>query len=65
MHLRRFTRLTNHFNKSVPLLKAIATLFIAWYKFSRPHHTLRVAPVMEAGLADHIWTIRELLGAAM
>lgn len=26
------------------------------------HKTLRVTPAMEAGIANHIWTIEELVG---
>jgi hypothetical protein len=37
---------------------------VAWYNFVRVHQTLRVTPAMEAGLTDHIRTIRELLTAA-
>ncbi len=61
MHLRRFTRLTNGFSKKLENLKAAISVFMAWYNFCRVHQTLRVTPAMEAGLADHIWTIRELL----
>jgi len=64
MHLRRYTRLTNAFSKSVVHMKAAVALFIAYYNFCRPHQTLRVTPAMEAGLTDHIWTIQELIGAA-
>lgn len=28
----------------------------------RVHQTLRVTPAMEAGLADHVWSLEELLG---
>lgn len=26
------------------------------------HQTLRVTPAMEAGIADHVWSIEELVG---
>jgi len=26
------------------------------------HQTLRVTPAMEAGLADHVWSLEELVG---
>jgi len=26
------------------------------------HQTLRVAPAMEAGIADHVWTVEEIVG---
>ncbi len=61
MSLRRFTRLTNAFSKSLDHLKAAVAVFVAWYNFCRVHQTLRVTPAMQAGLADHVWTIRELL----
>ena len=63
MHLRRFTRLTNAFSKKLDNLKAAVTLYVAFYNFCRVHQTLRVTPAMEAGLADHVWTINELLAA--
>jgi hypothetical protein len=28
----------------------------------RVHQTLRVTPAMEAGIADNIWTLEELVG---
>lgn len=31
------------------------------YNFCRVHQTLRVAPAMEAGIADHVWEIEELM----
>jgi hypothetical protein len=32
------------------------------YNYCRIHQTLRVTPAMEAGLADHVWEIGELIG---
>ena len=63
MHLRRFTRLTNAFSKSLVHLRASVSIFIAWYNFCRVHQTLRVTPAMEAKLTDHVWTIEELIAA--
>jgi len=34
------------------------------YNFCRVHQSLRVTPAMEAGIADHIWTIEEMLAKA-
>jgi hypothetical protein len=28
----------------------------------RVHWTLRVTPAMEAGIADHVWSIEEIVG---
>jgi hypothetical protein len=63
MHLRRFTRLTNAFSKKLDNLRTAVTLYIAFYNFCRVHQTLRVTLAMEAGLADHVWTIQELLSS--
>jgi IS1 family transposase len=64
MHLRRFTRLVNAFSKKLDNLKAAVALYVAWYNFCRVHMTLRVTPAMEAGIADHIWGMQELLSAS-
>lgn len=64
MHLRRYTRLTNAFSKSLVHMKAAISLFIAYYNFCRVHQTHRVTPAMEAGITDHVWTIADLLRAA-
>jgi hypothetical protein len=37
-------------------------LYSMHYNFCRVHQTLRVTPVMEAGLSDHVWTLGELAG---
>jgi hypothetical protein len=31
------------------------------YNFCRVHQTLRVTPAMEAGIADYIWSIEEVV----
>ncbi|HXZ12497.1 MAG TPA: IS1 family transposase [Candidatus Sulfotelmatobacter sp.] len=64
MGMRRFTRLTNGFSKKIENhLYAIAIHFMH-YNFCRIHTTLRVTPAMEAGIADHVWTIDEMLSKA-
>ena len=37
------------------------TLYFAYYNFVRIHQTLRITPAMEAGITDHVWTIKEML----
>lgn len=54
-------RLTNAFSKKWEKLYAMLALYFAWYNFCRVHQTLRVTPAMEAGIADHVWEIKELL----
>jgi hypothetical protein len=31
------------------------------YKFCRVHQTLRVTAAMEAGIADHVWSVDEIV----
>jgi len=64
MAMRRFTRLTNAFSKKLSHLKAAVALHFAYYNFCRVHGSLRVTPAMEAGIADHVWSIAELLNQA-
>jgi hypothetical protein len=62
MSMRRFTRLTNAFSKKVENLEAAVALHFVYYNFGRVHRTLRVTPAMEAGIADHIWSLEEIVG---
>jgi transposase InsO family protein len=59
--LRRLTRLTNAFSKRVENLAAALWLYFSHYNFVRIHGSLRVTPAMAAGLADHIWSTKEML----
>jgi hypothetical protein len=61
MHIRRLTRLTNAFSKKWDNLKAALALHFAWYNFVRVHQAVRVTPAMEAGIADRVWGIADLL----
>jgi len=62
MGMRRFTRLTNAFSKKLENHGHMVALYFMHYNFCRVHKTLRVTPAMESGLADHIWTLEELIG---
>lgn len=61
MQMRRFTRLTNAFSKKVENHAYHVALHYMHYNFCRVHQSLRVTPAMEAGLADHVWTVGEML----
>jgi IS1 family transposase len=61
MAVRRLTRLTNAYSKKLANLKAACALHFAYWNFCRVHSTIRVSPAVEAGIANHIWTLRELL----
>ena len=64
MGLRRFTRLTNGFSKKWENHWAATSLWYCWYNFGRVHKSLRTTPAMAAGIANHVWSVRELLEAA-
>ena len=64
MGTRRCTRLTNAFSKKWENHWAAMSLWYTFYNFCRVHKSLRVTPAMEAGIADHVWSVRELLEAA-
>ncbi len=61
MSMRRFTRPTNGFSKKLDNHGHAVALYFLHYNFCRVHQTLRVTPAMEAGLANHVWTIEELI----
>jgi IS1 family transposase len=61
MTMRRFTRLTNGFSKKIENHAYSVALYTMHYNFCRIHASLRVTPAMEAGIANHVWTIEEML----
>jgi len=63
MGMRRFTRLTNGFGKKFENHCAAVMPWFAFYNFCRVHQTLRVTPAMAAGIADHIWTLYEIVNS--
>ena len=68
MSLRRFTRLTNGFSKKVANHVLALSVYFMYYNFARPHKTLANpyprTPAMVAGIADHVWTIEEIVKLA-
>jgi hypothetical protein len=67
MGMRRFTRLTNAFSKKVDNLAHAVWLHYMFYNFARPHATLtknnggkKTTPAMAAGVANRVWTHREI-----
>jgi hypothetical protein len=61
MSMRRFTRLTNGFSKSIENHRLSLAIHFLHYNFARIHQTLRVTPAMAAGLTDHVWELSELI----
>lgn len=65
MGMRRFTRLTNGFSTKLENHVAAVSLHFAHYNFVRRHSTLRTTPAMAAGVEARMWSIDDLLGAAL
>ena len=65
MQMRRCTRLSNGFSKKLESHRAAVALWVSFYNLCRVHETLRCTPAMALGVSDHIWTIGELVQAAL
>src|SRR6266446_360159 len=65
MACRRFTRLTNAFSKRLENHAAAVALYVAHYNFCRVHETLETTPAIALGITDHVWSIGELIAAAL
>ena len=61
MSMKRFARLSNGFSKKVENHEHMVALHYMYYNFGRIHQSLRVTPAMEAGVADHVWSIDEII----
>jgi IS1 family transposase len=61
MGMRRFTRLTNGYSKKIENHAAAVSLHMMFYNFARVHHTLKTTPAFAAGVADHVWSIEEII----
>lgn len=62
MSMRRFTRLTNGFSKKVENHAAAVALYKIHYNLARFHQTLRVMRAMQAGIADRVRGLEEIVG---
>jgi IS1 family transposase len=62
MGMRRFTRLTNAFSKKIENHAAAVSLHMMYYNFGRKHMTLGTSPAVAAGVADHVWSVEEIVG---
>ena len=61
MSMRRFTRLTNAFSKKAQNHIAAMAVYFMFYNFARVHQTLKTTPAVAAGIADHAWSISEIV----
>ena len=60
--MRGFTWLNNALSKKLENHAAALALYFIFCNFCRIHQTLRVTHAMEAGVADHVWEIGEIVG---
>jgi IS1 family transposase len=65
MSQRRLTRLSNGFSKKYENHCAAIALYVMHYNFCRVHESLRITPAMQLGVTGHIWSIGELVDAAL
>jgi IS1 family transposase len=64
LHMRRLTRLTYAFSKKLENFEAAVALHFAYYNFVKRHNTVRMTPVMAAGIERDFWTVGDLVEAA-
>ena len=58
----QYTRLTNGFSKKIENMACAVSVHFMYYNFARPHVSLKgQTPAMAAGVADHVWTLEEIL----
>jgi IS1 family transposase len=62
MGMRRFTRLTNAFSKKLENHMHALSIYFMHYNFVRIHQTLRCTPAMQAGVAERLWDLNDVVG---
>lgn len=65
MSSKRFARLGNGFSKKIVPHLAAVSLYVAFYNLCRTHESLRTSPAVALGICDRVWTIGELIDAAV
>ena len=65
MGSKRFARLSNGFSKKIDCHLAAISLHVAFYNLCRTHEALRMTPAMALGLADRLWSVADLIEAAL
>lgn len=61
MGMRRFTRLMSAFSKKIENHAAAVSLHMMYYNFGRVHQTLKTTPAVAAVVADHVWSVEEIV----
>jgi IS1 family transposase len=65
MASKRFARLSNGFSKKIDCHLAAVSLHVAFYNLCRTHEALRMTPAMALGITDRVWSIGDLIEAAL
>ncbi|HUI14282.1 MAG TPA: transposase [Xanthobacteraceae bacterium] len=65
MASKRFARLSNGFSKKLDCHLAAVALYVAFYNLCKTHEALRMTPAMALGIADRVWSIGDLIEAAL
>lgn len=65
MGSKRFARLSNGFSKKIDCHLAAVSLHVAFYNLCRSHEALRMTPAMALGIADRVWSVGDLIDAAL
>ena len=55
-------RLTNAFSKKIENLEHAEALHFMHYNLVRVHQMLKTTPAVMAGVADHVWTLEDVVG---
>lgn len=64
MLMRRFTRKTNGFSKTLANHKAAVALHFGYYNFARVHQTIKTAPAANAGVTSDTWSLQKFIKEA-
>ena len=64
-YLKRFARRGTGSSKTLRHHAAMVSIFAFWFNFCRVHETLRCTPAMESGLASRVWSVEDLVEAAL
>jgi hypothetical protein len=65
MGSKRFARLSNGFSKKIDCHLAAVSLYVAFYNLCRTHEALRMTPAMALGITDRVWSVADLIEAAL
>ena len=61
MGMRRFTHLTNAFSKKLENHMHAVSFYFMVYNFVKIHETIKTTPAMEAGVANFLWSMEDIV----